>query len=175
MDPINAAEEAPGMDAQMVLWTRYELSQLFGPSSPRRTRIRPSPGRQTSASVDQRPPTTTKNQQVRGCLRPRNAGPPKKLTDLRRLITVDTGRWSRDFPDHRPELCVQRVLELSPSSLLFHGLSSTSKYSWPASLPDCTCWGDDRVHVVSMNGTSERSTATMFRSLGSASQIVAAK
>jgi hypothetical protein len=74
------------MDAQMVLWTRYELSQVFGPSRPRRTKIRPYPGRQTSASVDQCPSTMTRNQQVRGCTRPRNAGPPQKLTDLRRLI-----------------------------------------------------------------------------------------
>lgn len=74
------------MDAQLVLWTRYELTQVFGPSTPQRTKIRPSPGRQTSARVDQHPSMTTKNQQVRGCMRPRNAGQRRPLTDLRRLI-----------------------------------------------------------------------------------------
>lgn len=87
------------MDAQMVLWTRYELSQTFGPSTPRRTKIRPSPGRQTSASVDQRPPTTTKNQQVRRGARSQNAGPGRWSTDLRRLILrawLSTGRPSAE-------------------------------------------------------------------------------
>jgi len=74
------------MDTQLVLWTRYELSQVFGLSTPRRTKIRPSPGRQTSASVDQRPSTTTKNQQVNAHMKPRNAGRGGRLTDLRRLI-----------------------------------------------------------------------------------------
>ncbi|SMD27237.1 hypothetical protein [Kibdelosporangium aridum] len=70
------------MGTQLVLWTRYELSKVFGPSNPRRTKIRPSPGRQTSASVDQRPSTTTKNQQVKRGARQRAAGRSRWSTGL---------------------------------------------------------------------------------------------
>ena len=35
---------------QLAMWTRYELTGTYGPPRTKRTKIRPSPGRQTSGS-----------------------------------------------------------------------------------------------------------------------------
>lgn len=54
---------------QLTLWTRYELSQVYGPSAPRQTKIRPCPGRQTWTNVDQHNrlhrPRTSRSEGVR--------------------------------------------------------------------------------------------------------------
>jgi hypothetical protein len=75
------------------------------------TKIRPSPGRQTSISVDQQQPTTTRNQQLSRGVLVRTPAQAQPVADLRHLI-ISTCYRRETAPNVRPQCVLWRAPEL---------------------------------------------------------------